>query len=323
MQNPFTGISKKIKQKREEKSDKEIIKVFFTGMAMGAADIVPGVSGGTIAFVVGIYEKLIESIKTVTGKTLKLFFSGKIKQSIESVPWSFLVPLGLGLILAVATLSHIIEHLLQAHPEQIWGFFFGLVFASIFIVGKRITNWNFRVIAALIIGVLIGYTLVGLIPQETPATLPAFFIAGAIAICAMILPGVSGSFLLIMMGKYSQVLGAVNDLDFLVLGVFLAGVIFGLALFSRVLSWLFKNYHNAVIAILTGFMIGSLRRLWPWKEVLSWTTCQPGAEKCEVLPLEIINVLPSSLSVEVLITIVLGFVGAAIILFVDKLQETK
>ena len=291
-----------------------VVRYFLTGFAMGSADIVPGVSGGTIAFIAGIYEKLIESIKIITGDALKKFFKGDIAGSIKAVPFTFLVPLGLGILAAIFTLAQFLEVALSDYPVYIWSFFFGLIVASIFLVRKRVKNWNFQLYAVLGIAALGAFMLVAAVPVQTPATPLAFFLSGAIAISAMILPGISGSFLLLIMGKYEQILTAVTEFDIVTLGIFMAGAVVGLALFSRLLSWLFKNYHDVMIAALTGLMLGSLRKIWPWKETLETYVDSHG----EVVPLVQANVMPPAFNVEFVVALILGAVGFLVIQQVEK-----
>ena len=245
---------------------KKQLRLVLIGFGMGAADLVPGVSGGTIAFISGIYKELVESIKIVSGPALLSLLRGDVAEAFRLVPFAFLIPLGGGLIGAVLSLSSLLTFLLHAHAVSLRSFFFGLVLASVFVVRKQIRVWNGQVWAAFLFSVAAAYVLVGLVPVQTSASAWAFFVSGAIAICAMILPGISGSFLLLIMGKYEQVLMAVHERDFVTLGVFLLGVIVGLALFSRLLSWMFAHYYTMVMAVLTGLMLGSLRRLWPWHE---------------------------------------------------------
>ncbi len=298
---------------------KKFFRLFFTGFTMGSADIVPGVSGGTIAFIFGIYEELIFSIKKMSTETISLLFKGKIKQAIQSVPFSFLVPLGLGILTAILTLTGVLSHLLETSPVRLWSFFFGLVLASVFLVSKRIANWNFKDIISMLIFTVIAYLVVGSVPLETAATPLAFLLSGAIAICAMILPGISGSFLLIIMGKYEQILTAVNNKDIFTLGLVVVGAVLGLALFSRLLSWLFKNHHNIVVASLTGFMIGSLRKIWPWKETITTRINSHG----NIIPLVQQNVLPENFNGDVIVAISLCIFAIVLILILDKFQFTK
>jgi len=273
---------------------------------MGSADTVPGVSGGTIAFIFGVYEELIFSIKKLTGEVLRLILQGKVRKAIGETPLQFLVPLGLGLVAAIATLAQVVSRLLDTQPVLVWSFFFGLLLASIFIIKKRVTVWNSKNYTVLALSALVAYVMVGLVPVQTPATLTAFFLSGMVAIMAMILPGVSGSFLLILLGKYEQVLGAVTNRDILVLGAVALGAAVGIAVFSRVLSWLFNNYHNVVVASLTGFMIGSLRKVWPWKE--------------EVSPLIERNILPTELNIELAIAVFLIIFAVWFMHYLDGFQ---
>lgn len=296
---------------------KRTTALFFTGFAMGTADIIPGVSGGTMAFILGIYEELIYSIKKVSGETLRLFLQRNIKEGTKSIPFSFLLPLGTGILIAVVLLAPLISHLLENEPVYLWSFFFGLVAASIVILRKRVVTWDLHDYAGFLITALLAYLIVGSVPVETPANIPTFFFAGAIAICAMILPGISGSFLLILMGKYSQILDLVVQRDFLRLGVVALGAVIGLAFFSRVLSWLFAKHHDIVVAALTGFMLGSLRKLWPWKEVLTTRINSHGVE----VALTEANILPT-FSSEVVWALGLALLGAYIIITLDKKHVT-
>lgn len=285
---------------------------------MGAADIVPGVSGGTIAFIFGIYEELVYSIKKVSGETLRLLLKGKITGAIKSIPFGFLIPLGLGLLTAVALLSQLLSNLLETQPVFVWSFFFGLVVASIWIVRKRVVTWDVKDYLALAVTTIAAYWLVGAVPVSTPETPLSYFLAGAIAIIAMILPGISGSFLLVLMGKYEQVLNAVVERDIVTLGIVAVGVVIGISIFSRVLTWAFERHHDIIVAALTGFMIGSLRKIWPWKETLSTYIDSHGVEQ----PLVEANVIPSSIDSNVLFAIFLAIAAAFMMIKLDRLQAT-
>lgn len=295
------------------------LRLFITGFVMGAADIVPGVSGGTVAFLMGIYEELIQSIKTVSGKVLQLGIQGKFKAAWQTIPFSFLLPLGFGVLTALLSLSNLVSYLLHAYPQYLWSLFFGLVLASVVVVRKRVVTWNPHDYVAAAITTVAAYILVGAVPVETPNTWWVLFLSGAIAICAMILPGISGSFLLVIMGKYEQVLGAITNRDFVTLVIFGLGTVVGISVFSRVLSWLFKRHHDVIIAMLTGFMLGSLRKVWPWKEVIATRINSHG----EVVPLIEKNIIPSQFSLEVLFCIALCVVGFILVMILDKAQVTK
>lgn len=295
-----------------------MLRLFLTGFGMGSADIIPGVSGGTIAFIFGIYEELIHSIKIATGPALKLLLQGKIKQSFQTIPFKFLIPVSMGILTALFTLARLISYLLDHQPVYIWSFFFGLVLSSILIVKRRIAKWNNNLIFSLALSTIGTYILVGAVPVETPATLPMFFLSGIIAIIAMILPGISGSFLLVIMGKYQQILNAVVDKNFSILIAVSAGAIIGLALFSRFLSWLFKHHHDLTVAILIGFLIGSLRKIWPWKQTLSTTFDRHG----EIIPLVQKNILPA-LEPSTFYAVLLIAAGTFLIIYLEKLHAVE
>ncbi|MFW5704032.1 MAG: DUF368 domain-containing protein [Patescibacteria group bacterium] len=297
---------------------KNKLRIFITGLGMGAADLVPGVSGGTIAFIFGIYEELIQSIKTVTGRSLQLLFKGQMKEAVRSVPFGFLIPLGIGILTAIISLSHLIAYLLAEQPIYLWSFFFGLVIASIFIVGRRVVNWDAHDVLATVASAFGAYLLVGIVPVETPTNLLWFFGSGAIAIIAMILPGISGSFILVILGKYGQVLEAVNNRDLLPLIAVAAGCALGIALFSRALSWLFTHHHDITIAVLTGFLIGSLRKIWPWKVPVLTTTDRHG----EIVPILEENILPQ-INTELAVAVGLMIFGTTLMWFFEKIQATK
>lgn len=282
-------------------------RLFLTGFGMGSADIVPGVSGGTIAFIFGIYEELVYSIKKLTGQTLKLVLKGQLGQAYKSVPFNFLVPLGVGLASALLLLASIITHLLDSSPELVWSFFFGLIIASILIVRKRVVSWDMHDIVAFLVAAVGAFVLVGFVPIATPETYLAYFLSGAIAIVAMILPGISGSFLLVLLGKYEQVLHAVVEKDIAVLLVFMAGAAVGISLFSRVLTWLFAKHHDIAIAVLSGFMLGSLRKVWPWKHTV-------GVLEHNVLP---------SFDQSFVLSLGLMVFSVFLLLQLDKLQATR
>lgn len=298
---------------------KKYFRLFITGFAMGTADLIPGVSGGTVAFLSGIYEELLQSIKIVSGKVLRLALQFKIKDAFNTVPFAFLLPLAVGLFTALFSLANLLSFLLAEYPSFVWAFFFGLVLASTWIVLKRVIKWDISDILAFSVSTIITYFVVGAIPIETPNNLPFVFLSGVIAICAMILPGISGSFILLLLGKYQQILAAVTNRDILTLGVFMIGCVIGLSLFSRVLSWLFKHHHDISVAILAGVMLGSVRKIWPWKEVVMTRINSHG----EVVPLVEKNILPSSFDFGVLFIVILSLVGAAIVLYLNKFELTK
>ncbi len=251
---------------------------FLKGLAMGAADIVPGVSGGTIAFISGIYERLLTAIKSVNLDALKALRQKGLKGFWEHIDGTFLVALFGGILLSVFALSSVLIWTMKTYPQLLWSFFMGLVLASALYIGRQIELKEWKSIAALAIGIVIAYSITLLSPTELPKNYLTAFLAGFIAICAMILPGISGSFILLLMGMYAHVLGAVHDREILFLLCFALGCGIGLLSFARLLSWLFKNYRSSALSVLTGFMIGSLPKLWPWQNVLQTRINSKGEE---------------------------------------------
>lgn len=244
----------------------DYILLILKGMGMGAADVVPGVSGGTIAFIVGIYDELINSIKSINAANLRLLFRGKFSAFWKNVNAGFLLAIVSGIFISIFSLARIVTWLLEEYPILIWSFFFGLVLASVWFVAKGIKGWNWKIILSFIIGAAVAYYITVATPAETPTNLLFIFISGAIAICAMILPGISGSFILVLLGKYYYIMEAVKTLNIVVLLVFAAGALVGITTFSRILSYTLKRFRNITLAVLSGFMLGSLNKVWPWKE---------------------------------------------------------
>lgn len=250
-------------------SPKQLLGVYFKGMAMGAADIVPGVSGGTIALIAGIYERLINALSSIGPNLWQIFRQeGGIKGLVavwRQVDATFLLCLLLGIATSFLTLAGMIKHLLDNEPLLIWSFFFGLVVATVFILLSEIKRWDIGRAVLFVIGIVTAVTISSLPLLTTTPSLPYLFFAGAIAICAMILPGISGSFILLLMGAYDTVLEAVHTHDFTVIFTVMAGMATGLLLFTRALKWLLSRYYQATLALLTGFIAGSLVKVWPWK----------------------------------------------------------
>ena len=250
--------------------------ISLKGLAMGAADAVPGVSGGTIAFISGIYEELITTISNVNTSLFKTLFKEGIKPFWQQLNGNFIVALLSGILVSFVSFMRLAKYLLENHPILIWSFFFGLIIASIYFVGKHITKWNVATIISLLAGAAIAF-YISKLPTLGANDNPWFlFLAGAIAICAMILPGISGSFILIILGAYQTLSNAIHDLDIKRLSIFIAGAVIGLLSFSHVLKWLFKHFYNITLAVLTGFIFGSLNRVWPWKNTLTWHTNSKG-----------------------------------------------
>lgn len=255
-----------------QRSFKDYLTITLKGMAMGAADVVPGVSGGTIAFISGIYEELISTISGVNMDLFKTWKNEGFKAFWTKLNGNFIVALFAGILISLFTLMRLANYLLENEPVLIWSFFFGLVIASIWFVAKQIPKWNWKLFLALVIGAAVAFYIVSLPPMAANNSYIFLFLAGAIAVCAMILPGISGAFILVLLGAYKSVTEAAHDFDLKTLGVVGLGAIFGLLTFSKILKWLFVHYSNITLAVLTGFIAGSLNKIWPWKEVLEKAT---------------------------------------------------
>jgi len=293
---------------------KRYLFVALRGMGMGAADVVPGVSGGTIAFITGIYEELINSIKSIDLKAVKLFFTGRWKSFWQKINGSFLLAVFAGIFISVLSLARLLEFLLEHHPILIWSFFFGLVLASSYVVSRKITKWEYVKLVALVGGIGIAFYITSVTPTTTSDASWFVILSGGLASCAMILPGISGSFILLLLGKYSFALHAVNErilLDLFLLGV---GAVIGLILFANLLSWLLKKYHDITIAVLVGFMIGSLNKIWPWKEILETILVDD-----KVKPLVEKNILPvpGEAGVQFWLALLMMVAGIGLILLIE------
>ncbi len=288
------------------------------GVLMGAADVIPGVSGGTIAFITGIYDQLVAAINSVDLTTLKLFFTGKFKASLSRIHWGFILPLVLGVFFSVFTLAKVITALLERYPSAVWSFFFGLILASIWVVLKKVGEWNLTTLSGLIFGTLSAYYVVGLIPLATPNTWWFTLFAGVISIIAMVLPGISGSFILVLISQYRRILEAVKSLDLSTLLFFYIGTMVGIVGFARVLGWLLSRHRALTLAVLSGFMAGSLRKVWPFKEVLD-TTLIHG----KTIVLKEVNILPRGGGREIALPLGLTLLGVFIVVALEFISSRK
>lgn len=303
----------------------DYLLVALKGMGMGAADVVPGVSGGTIAFITGIYEELINTLKSINLKSIQLLFQFKLKDFWTAINGNFLLSLLLGIGFSFVTLAKLIKYLLAEQPILIWSFFFGLIVASAFVIARKITEWKIRTIIALILGMGIAYLVTVVTPVETPTAYWFLFFSGALAICAMILPGISGAFILLLLGKYEYILHAVSTFKLDVVAVVGSGAIIGLLSFSNLLSWLLKKYHNMTIGLLSGFMIGSLNKVWPWKQTISTFIDRHGVEK----PLLQENILPGTYesilgqNSQLLFAVLLAIAGFLLIYVMEKFSPEE
>lgn len=258
---------------------KDYILLYLKGIGMGAADVVPGVSGGTVAFITGIYQELLDTIKGFDVEAFQLLKSGRLKDFWKHINGPFLVVLLGGIASSLLTLAQLVVYLLATYPIQVWSFFFGLIIISAILVFKEIRKWNLWVVLFGLIGAGISYYITIAAPAETTTDLWFIFIAGAVAICAMILPGISGAFILLLFGKYEFILSALKDFDVKVVLVFVLGCVTGLLSFARLISWLLDRYYNVAVSLLAGFMVGSLNKVWPWKQVLTYRIDSHGVQK--------------------------------------------
>jgi len=296
--------------------------VFITlkGMAMGAADVVPGVSGGTIAFISGIYEELITSINNINLSLIKMLRKDGIKAVWNKVNGNFLLALFVGIFISVLSLAKFLSWLLENEPILLWSFFFGLVVASIFMVGKEITRWNMGSIAILLLGAALAFFITELPASDNVDSLPYLFLSGALAICAMILPGISGAFILVLLGSYKTILDAVHERDFKIILTVGIGAIFGLLSFARLLKWMFNHYKNITLALLTGFILGSLNKIWPWKKVLETKTFGD-----KTIVVDDMNVLPGAFEGDskLMLAPVLAILGFSLLFILERLASQK
>lgn len=244
------------------------IVLALKGCAMGMADVVPGVSGGTIAFISGIYEELLDSIRSVDATALRLLLRFRLAEFWRHINGRFLLPVLLGIAVAIFSLARLMTYLLTNHPIAIWSLFFGLIVASALLVARQIGRWDWRTVLAFAVGAAAAWWITVATPAETPDDWWFVMLSGAIAICAMILPGISGAFILLLLGKYQYIMHAVGEFDIPVIAVFVIGAAAGIISFSHLLSWLLKHWHDVTVAVLMGFMVGSLNKVWPWKETV-------------------------------------------------------
>lgn len=309
--SPHSPASAEGAESREARRKRDYGTLLLKGMAMGSADIVPGVSGGTMALILGIYEELIGSLKTLGDRAFwSALLSLRWRRAAELFNWPFLLTLFCGIALAVLSLSRGLEWLLEHHPVLLWSFFFGLVSASVWSVGRRAGRWNLATVAAFAAGALVAFVIVGLTPATTPDAPWFLFVSGALAVSALLLPGISGAFILLLLGKYEFVLEAIGNLDFGALLWVGLGMLLGLVSFAQLLGWLFRHFHDLTIGLLSGFLLGSLRKIWPWKALGGG-------------PEEAVNVLPalsvgSAFNTDILYAALLALVGAALVLVLDR-----
>jgi putative membrane protein len=294
--------------------------LFLKGVAMGAADVVPGVSGGTIAFISGIYEELISSINQfIPALTQSLKHKG-LKAFWKSANGNFLLAVFCGIAFSVVTLSKLISWLLTEHPVLVWSFFTGLVLASVIFIGREIKKRVPGIFLLGLIGIVLAYAIIQLPISENAAGMPYLFLSGALAICAMILPGISGAFILVLLGSYKTILDAVHERNFQILLVTFLGAVFGILSFARLLKWMFQQYKQGTLALLTGFIIGSIPKIWPWKKVLE--TRQFGDK---ILTVKESNIMPWDYegNPQILGAILLALIGFSLIFALEGLANKR
>lgn len=270
--------------------------LWVRGFCMGIADVIPGISGGTIAFMLGIYEDLLKAIKSFDTAFVKALLSGRIREAFGRVAWRFLGAVVCGIGCAILVFSGIVSWLLTHHPVLINAFFFGLILMTVPIVGKEVKRWESGSVLLLAVSSVGTYFFVQLVPVTTPESGWFIFLCGALAICAMILPGISGAFILLILGKYQFIMRAVHDRDLAVIAIFCAGILVGILSFVRILEWMFERFYDRTLAVLTGFVIGSLAKIWPWKQVLE----SVAVSEDKIIPIREVNMLPTGLDGQVL-----------------------
>lgn len=266
------------------------IWVLIKGMLMGAADIVPGVSGGTVAFITGIYERLLHALKNFLPSLFGFIKHKTPKHFLEESDCIFLVTLFSGILISVISLAKLISFMMVQYPIPLWSGFFGLILASIFIVARDVNKWTFLLVIALLLAGLLAWSITQVSPASLEKNAVTIFISGVLAICAMVLPGISGSFILVILGSYAWILEAIKEFEWSTLGLFCAGCLVGLLSIANVLSWAFDKYKSLTLSVLIGFMLGAMPKIWPWKEVLSYRESSQG----ELVPLTESPIMPST-----------------------------
>ena len=297
----------------------DYLTISLKGIAMGIAELVPGVSGGTIAFVTGIYEEFITSINNISLATFKVLKEDGFKAFWERLNGNFLVALFLGMLISILSLSKMISWLLEVHPIPTWSFFFGLVLASVIFVAKSIEKWRILSILLFVVGAVAAFYITTLPPSAHTESLPFLFLSGAVAICAMVLPGISGSFILVLLGSYKTILDAVNDQDFKIVATVAIGAIFGILSFARLLKWMFTHHKDATLAVLTGFILGSLNKIWPWKRIIEIIKIG----KKEIIIDENVSPLAFEGNPQIMFAIVAALIGFSLIFILERTASKK
>lgn len=295
----------------------QFLNNLLKGIGIGTANVIPGVSGGTIALLTGIFERLIDSLKSFNLTAIKLLFSGKFKEFAKYTDLIFLCSVGCGVLIAILSVARIFDYLFEHHPIYLWSFFFGLILTSIYYVGITIEKWDWKVVLSFIIGTAIALFIAFGKPAKENDNLIYLLICGVVATCSMILPGLSGSFVLVLMGNYQLIMiDAVNDLNLKILIPVIIGGVVGLIAFSHVLSWIFKKYRNITIALLTGFILGSMPIIWPWKNTVITIVGN------EEITTGYDYFLPE-MNIQFAIALVIILIGASIIVLTEKIAKKQ
>ena len=290
---------------------------------MGGADVIPGVSGGTIAFITGIYEELLHSLKSIDLTAFTLLRKFQFAAFWQQINGNFLATVLAGIATSAISMAKVLSYLLDKYPIMVWSFFFGLILISSPLILRTIKRWRIGVIVAFIVGAGVAYTITILSPTQTPEALWFIFFAGCFAICAMILPGISGAFILLLLGKYEFIIRSLLDVNLAVIVVFIIGCVAGLVSFSHLLTWILDHYHDLTIALLAGFMIGSLNKVWPWKEVLSFRINSNGQQVAatdrSILPWDYLTI--TGHDPQVFQAIMMAASGVFIVVVIEKIAE--
>jgi putative membrane protein len=297
---------------------KDAAFLFLKGICMGTADIIPGVSGGTVALITGIYQQLLQAIRSVDARMALMLLKFDIKGAVASLHLRFLLALLMGIGVAIISLARLMNYLLHTHPVYIWSLFFGLIIASVIVVSRYVSRWSPGAITCFISGALLAWLIVNVVPVSTPESAGFIFFSGLVAICAMILPGISGAFILLILGKYEFITASLKNPfladNFFTIMVFCAGCFVGLMGFARVLNLLMNRWYNLTIAFLTGLMAGSLPRIWPWKEIVA-TRIIRGKEHV----IQVRNILPEGVDGAFFLAVGLAVVGFAIVIWLERI----
>lgn len=304
---------------------KEHIIIGLKGFLMGAANVIPGVSGGTMAVITGIFHRIVSALSTLgDAETYKLFFTGRFKEFWKKIDGGFILALGIGVLVSIFSVAKLLGYTMEHYPVETWAFFFGLIVASALIMLADVKSWKFWDVVLVLFGVALGVVVCLLSPTETPDSLWFIALCGAIGVCSMILPGISGSFILLVLGKYHYIMiEAVNNLNLVVLGTFAVGGVIGVVLFAKFLNWLMSRWERATMLVLTGFIIGSLVKIWPWSNMYNIAVSQglaPALGKGELAP-ELSDALLSSIDLHITGAIIFAILGFACVVLIEYLGK--